>query len=347
MHAARRFSDTPGLWQGKVIVITGATAGVGRATARLAAERGASVGLIGRDAPALEDLRRELEMFHVPVRWVQCDVADARAVDAAADTFERELGPIDVWVNNAMLTVFSMAESLQAEEIRRVTEVTYLGSVHGTLAALRHMRPRNRGVIVQVGSALAYRGIPLQAAYCGAKHALRGFLDSLRAELHSKSRSIKLTAVHLPAVDTPQFDWARTHRSREPRPVAPVYTPEVAARAVLRAAARPKREYWLGGRTALTILANAVAPGLLDRYLGSQAVEGQHTDEPVLPDREDNLYEPVPGKHRERGRFGEESRTRALLLSEATVRTAAVVAAGAMGAALTYSIRALTSRSRR
>lgn len=336
-------SDKTAFWRGKVIVITGATAGVGRATARLAAQRGAAVGLIARDAIALEDLRRELEALGVPVRWVQCDVADARAVAAAADTFEHELGPIDVWVNNAMLTVFSMAEDLQAEEIRRVTEVTYLGSVHGTLAALHHMKPRNRGVIVQVGSALAYRGIPLQAAYCGAKHGLRGFLDSLRTELHSKSRSIELTMVHLPAVDTPQFDWARTHRSREPRPVAPVYAPDVAARAILHAAARPKREYWLGGRTALTILANAVAPGLMDRFLGSKAVEGQHTEEPVRADREDNLYEPVPGRHRERGSFGDESRDDALLVSETTVRAGALIAAGALGALLTYCARALGS----
>lgn len=340
---AALFSDRTAFWRGKVIVITGATAGVGRATARLAAQHGAAVGLIAREAIALEDLRRELEAFDVPVRWVQADVADAQAMEDAADTFEHELGPIDAWVNNAMLTVFSMAEDLSHEEIRRVTEVTYLGSVHGTLAALRRMKPRNRGVIVQVGSALAYRGIPLQAAYCGAKHGLRGFLDSLRAELHSKSRSIELTMVHLPAVDTPQFDWARTHRSREPRPVAPVYAPEVAAHAVLHAAEKPAREYWLGGRTALTILANAVAPGLLDRFLGSQAVEGQHGEEPVKPGRRDNLYEPVPGNHRERGRFGDESRNHALLLSETSVRAGALVAAGALGALLSHCIRALTS----
>jgi len=333
--------DKTAFWQGKVIVITGATAGVGRATARLAAERGAAVGLIARDAIALEDLRRELEGFNVPARWAQCDVADAQAVDAAADMFERELGPIDVWVNNAMLTVFSMAEDLQADEIRRVTEVTYLGSVYGTLAALRHMRPRNRGVVVQVGSALAYRGIPLQAAYCGAKHAMRGFLDSLRTELHSKSLSIELTAVHLPAVDTPQFGWARTHQPCEPRPVAPVYAPEVAARAVLQAAVKPKREYWLGGRTALLIIANAVAPGLMDRYLGSRTVDGQHTDQPVSPNRQDNLYDPVPGMHGERGRFGDEAQDDALLVSEGTARVGAVLAAGAAGALLACCIRAL------
>src|SRR5690606_8404563 len=209
------------------------------------------------------------------------DVADAEAVFRAAEECEAQLGPIDVWVNNAMATVFSRVEDLTPEEVRRVTEVTYLGYVHGTMAALRHMRGRDRGVIVQVGSALAYRGIPLQAAYCGAKHAIRGFTDSLRTELHHNGSNIKLTAVHLPAVNTPQFDWARTHEPEAPRPVAPVFKAEAAARAIVHAARYPRREYWLGGSTSLVILANTLLPGFLDRYLAANALEGQHRDEPV------------------------------------------------------------------
>jgi short-subunit dehydrogenase len=253
---------------GMVVVITGATAGVGRATALAFARRGAKLGLIARDEAALEDTRAEVAALGAEAETASLDVADAEAVARAADAFENSLGPIDVWVNNAMVTIFSSVEDLTAEEIARVTDVTYLGTVHGTLAALKHMRPRNRGVIVQVGSSLAYRGIPLQAAYCAAKHAVRGFTDSLRVELRQAHSNIHVTAVHLPAINTPQFDWARTRRQKQPRPVAPVFTPEAAAEAIVHAAEHLQREHWLGGMTPVTILANAVFPGLIGPHPG-------------------------------------------------------------------------------
>jgi short-subunit dehydrogenase len=312
---------------GMVVVITGATAGVGRATALAFARRGAKLGLIARDEAALEDTRAEVAALGAEAETASLDVADAEAVARAADAFENSLGPIDVWVNNAMVTIFSSVEDLTAEEIARVTDVTYLGTVHGTLAALKHMRPRNRGVIVQVGSSLAYRGIPLQAAYCAAKHAVRGFTDSLRVELRQAHSNIHVTAVHLPAINTPQFDWARTRRQKQPRPVAPVFTPEAAAEAIIYAAEHPQREHWLGGMTPVTILANAVFPGLMDRILGAQAIEGQQTEQLVDPDRKDNLFEPVPGKHQTEGRFGEEAKPSAWQFPEQPTRAGALAGA--------------------
>lgn len=328
------FQDRAGYWRGRVIVVTGATAGVGRATARLAARHGAHVGLIARNRQALESLRDELSAYGGRVAWAQADVADAGALETAAQSLEDALGPIAVWVNNAMATVFSPADELTPEEIRRVTDVTYLGSVYGLLAGLRHMRRRNRGVIVQVGSALAYRGIPLQSVYCGAKHALRGFIDALRSELRARDSGVALTMVHLPAIDTPQFDWARTHRPRAPRPVAPVYTAELAAVAVLHAAHRPVREYWLGGRTVLLALANALVPGMLDRYLARTAVTGQEREEAVAADRPDNLFEPVAGPYRAGGAFGHEARDRALLLSGPVAGWGQIALGVGMGVAL-------------
>ncbi len=323
---------------GKVVVVTGGTAGVGRATALEFARQGASVALLARDIAGLESTRSEIEAIDGTAAIFPVDVADADAVFEAAHECEAQLGPIDVWVNNAMTTVFSPVAKLTPAEIRRVTEVTYLGCVHGTLAALAHMRPRDRGVIVQVGSSLAYRGIPLQAAYCGAKHAVRGFTDSLRTELLHEGSNIKITAVHLPAVDTPQFEWARSHMRKEPRPVAPVYTSQAAGRAILHAARRPSREYWLGASTPLTIIGNMLFPGLLDRYLASEALEGQKREAEVHPDRSDNLFSPVAGKHRTDGVFGAEARRDPALVSASAVRAVAVsgvvIMIGLAGAAL-------------
>jgi short-subunit dehydrogenase len=308
---------------GKVVVVTGASAGVGLATARAFTQSGAHVALMARDSEGLERARAELDALgRGRVIALTADVADAGEVFAAAEHSEEVLGPTDIWVNNAMATAFSTVDDIGAAEFRRITEVTYLGYVHGTLAALSHMRPRDRGTIVQVGSALAYRSIPLQASYCGAKHAIRGFTDSLRSELIRARSGIAITAVHLPAVNTPQFDWARTHRRNEPRPAGPVYRPEAAARAILRAARSPKREYWVGMQTPILILANMLMPGWLDRYLAAKAVEGQSTGQPVQQPREDNLFTPVDGAHRTEGSFEEEAREKALVLSSSTARAA-------------------------
>lgn len=256
------------------------------------------------------------------------DVADADAVQAAAQTAASQLGPVSIWVDCAMLTVFSPVQEMSATEFRRVTEVTYLGFVHGTMAALAQMRSHG-GVIVQVGSALAYRGIPLQSAYCGAKHAIRGFSDSLRCELLHDKSDIRLVMVQLPAMNTPQFDWARTHMAYEPRPVAPVLQPEMAARTIVAAVLRPKREIWLGFSTLTAIIGNAVLPAYLDGYLARHAFKGQQTSAPVKPDRADNLFSPVTALHRTHGRFDAEARRSALSMPGTFVRLA-VFAGGAV-----------------
>jgi short-subunit dehydrogenase len=320
------------------IVIAGASAGVGRATAAAFARRGARIGLIGREQDALVDTADEVRRLGGSALALPLDVADAQAVRDAADRVERELGTIDVWINAAMLTVFSPVRKLSAEEIRRVTEVTYLGSAHGVLAALAHMRPRNRGTILQVGSALAYRGIPLQAAYCGAKFAIRGFLESLRSELISDGSGVRLCIVQLPAVNTPQFDWARTHMPRRPRPVAPVFQPEAIAEALVAAATEGRREYWLGWSSMKAILGAQLMPQFLDGYLARHAISGQLDDEPVSPDRIDNLEAAAPADlHGASGRFDDEARPHAVLLNPTIIRrviisgglaTAAAVGAG-------------------
>jgi NADP-dependent 3-hydroxy acid dehydrogenase YdfG len=290
--------------RGRVVVVTGAAAGVGRATAHAFARAGAKVGLIARDAEALQSVKAEIESFGGQAVVAAADVADGQAVFDAADTVAAALGPIDVWVNNAMVTVYSPVVDMTPEEFRRVTEVTYLGFVHGTMAALRHMRPRNRGIIVQVGSSLAYRAIPLQSAYCGAKHAIRGFTDSLRSELLHDRSGIAVTMVQLPAVNTPQFDWARLHIDHEPRPVPPVVQPEAIAAKIVRAAEAPCREVWLGLSTVKVILGSMVAPGWLDRLLARRAYRGEETKRTVPPGRRDNLFQPVHDLHRTRGSFG-------------------------------------------
>lgn len=316
------------------VVITGASAGVGRSVAHRFARAGARVGLIARDAGALEDAKNEVERFGSTAVVAPADVADPDAMFDAAQAIQRRLGSIDVWINDAMVTVFSPVWEITPEEFRRVTEVTYLGVVHGTMAALRHMRPRNRGTIIQVGSALAYRGIPLQAAYCGAKHAIRGFTDSLRTELIHAGSAITLTIVELPAVNTPQFDWARTRMPRQPRPVPPVVQPEAIARAILRAALRPEREYWVGWSTLKVILGNMLLPGVLDRYLARAAFEQQETRLPVTPGRRDNLMTPVHELHRTRGSFGSEARPSALVTVGPLARAAPVMAGGLAGLAV-------------
>lgn len=293
----------------KVVVVTGAGAGVGRATVEEFARRGYDVALLSRDearvARAVADLQK---MYRVRALGIPTDVADAEAVETAASLVERKLGPIDVWINVAMATVFAPVSKLTAKEFERGTRVTYLGQVHGTMAALSRMRTRNRGTIVNVGSALGYRSVPLQSIYCGAKFAVRGFTDALRSEIIHDRLDIHLTMVDLPAVNTPQFDWALNKMGKKAQPIAPIYEPEVAARAIFFAATHRRREVWVGFPTVKTILANQIAPGMIDRYLATAGYKGQLTDEPLEPDSPGNLFKPVPGDYGAHGRFDRRSR---------------------------------------
>jgi NAD(P)-dependent dehydrogenase (short-subunit alcohol dehydrogenase family) len=320
-------------------VVTGASAGVGRAVARRFARDGARIALLARGTDGLDAARREIEEAGATALVCPVDVASAAHVEEAAERIERELGPIDIWINNAMTSVFSPVREMQADEYRRVTEVTYLGVVHGTLAALRRMLPRDRGTIVQVGSALAYRGIPLQSAYCASKHAIEGFMDSLRCELiHDRSR-VHVTMVHLPAMNTPQFRWVKSRLPHKAQPVPPIYQPEVAADAIHWAAHHRRRELWVGGPTVKAIIGNRLAPGLLDHYLAATGYESQQTSEPEDPDRPNNLWEPVAGDHGAHGVFDARSCDVSPQLWAATHRAAtlgSVLAAAAMiiGAAL-------------
>ncbi len=294
--------------QPQVVVITGASAGVGRAAAQAFARRGASVALLARGRDGLDAACHEVEAGGGRALAIPTDVADADQVEVAAATVERLLGPIDVWVNNAMASVFSPVKEMPADEFRRVTEVTYLGYVYGTLAALRRMLPRDRGVIVQVGSALAYRGIPLQSAYCGAKHAIQGFTESLRCELiHDRSR-VRVTMVQLPAMNTPQFRWVKSRLPHKAQPVPPIFQPEVAAEAIVWAARGRRRELFVGFPTVQAILVNRLAPGLLDRYLAATGYDAQQTDEPEQPGRPHNLWQPLPGDHGAHGVFDDRAR---------------------------------------
>ncbi|HKU30619.1 MAG TPA: SDR family oxidoreductase [Arthrobacter sp.] len=279
---------------GQIIVVTGSSGGIGRATAIEFARQGATVALLARGEAGLAGAAREVEAAGGQAWTLSVDVADADAVDAAAARIESELGLIDVWVNVAFTSVFAPFSEIAPEEFKRVTEVSYLGYVYATMAALKRMRPRNRGVIVQVGSALAYRGIPLQSAYCGAKHAIQGFNESLRCELLHSSSGIHTTMVQMPAVNTPQFSWVLSRLPHQAQPVPPIYQPEVAARAVMYAADHPhRREYWVGGSTVATLIANAVVPGLLDRYLAKTGFKSQQTQERRKPDQPVNLWEPA------------------------------------------------------
>ena len=324
----------------EVVVITGASAGVGRATAKVFAENGARIGLIARGREALEGALADVEAAGGKAMSLPSDVAHPGEVEAAAQEVESRFGPIDVWVNNAMTTVFSPFKEITPEEFKRATEVTYLGTVYGTMAALKRMLPRNQGCIVQVGSALAYRSIPLQAPYCGAKHAIRGFTDSVRSELlHDKSQ-IHLTMVQLPAINTPQFSWCKTRLPRHPQPVPPVFQPEVAARAIYWAAHQRRREVFLGGSTLKAIFGNKVAPALLDRYLARTGYDAQQTDQPVSPDRPANLFEPVPGDYGAHGIFDESARETSVQFWETRHRTLTTVTAiGTATALIAWAFR--------
>jgi len=297
-----------------VVAVTGASAGVGRATARAFAREGADVGLIARGRERLEAAKHEIEATGRCAVVAEADVADSNQVESAAELIEAELGPIDVWVNNAMATVFAPVSDTTPEEFRRATEVTYLGSVWGTMSALRRMRARNHGTIVQVGSALAYRGIPLQTAYSGAKHAIQGFTEALRCELLHDHSAVRISTVQLPALNTPQFSWGLSRMPRRPQPVPPIYQPEVAAQAIVWAAGHPQRQLMVGWPTVKAILGNAVAPAYADHYLARNGYDAQQTERPADPGRPDNLFEPVPGDQAAHGPFDMQARARSVQL---------------------------------
>jgi len=277
----------------EVVVITGASAGLGRCVAREFAKHGANIGLLARGRAGLQGAKRDVERLGGKAIAIPTDVADPKQVFAAREKVEQEFGPIDVWVNVAMASVFSPIREMTPEDYKRTTDVTYLGFVHGTLAALRTMLPRNKGTIVQAGSALSVRSIPLQSAYCAAKHAMIGFTDSLRCELIHESSNVHVTVVQLPAMNTPQFGWVKSRLPHKPQPVPPIYEPEVAARAMYWAAHHRRREVWVGAPTVEAIVGQKLIPGLLDIYLGKTGYKSQQTSEPEDPNRLNNLYEPV------------------------------------------------------
>src|SRR2546430_2130693 len=323
----------------EVVVVTGASAGVGRATVQAFARRGARLGLIARGPDGLEAARKEVEQLGGSALVFAVDVANAEKVEEAAARVEEAFGPIDIWVNNAMVSVFSPVKEMTAEEFHRVTEVTYLGVVYGTLSALKRMLPRDRGSIVQVGSALAYRGIPLQAAYCGAKHAIQGFTESLRCELLHDGSHVHVSMVQLPAMNTPQFDWVKSRLPRQPQPVPPIYAPEIAADAIVWAASQRRREMSVGGPTVVAIWGNKIAAGLADRYLARTGYDSQQTDQPADPNRPDNLWQPLPGDHGPHGRFADRTTHRSpqTWINERLYPALAMIAAG--GAALLWGAR--------
>ena len=316
----------------EVVVITGASAGVGRATVREFAKRQACIGLIARGLDGLEGARREVQAAGGRALVLQADVADAAAVEQAAARVEQELGPIDIWINNATTSVFSPIREMQSEEFKRVTEVTYLGVVYGTQAALKRMLPRDRGTILQVGSALAYRAIPLQSAYCAAKHAIQGFTESLRCELINDRSHVHVTIVNLPAVNTPQFGWNKSRLPNHPQPVPPIYQPEVAAEAIYFAAHARRREMSVGMPTVVAIYGNRIAPGLGDYYLGRQGYASQQTNEPIDPHRPDNLWQPIPGDRGAHGIFDDRASASSLQLWANTNRLWFAVAGAATAA---------------
>jgi NAD(P)-dependent dehydrogenase (short-subunit alcohol dehydrogenase family) len=315
----------------RTVVITGGSAGVGRATALAFAQRGWNVALLARDASGLESAAKEIEQAGGQALTISADIADSEAVFAAAAHVTERWGAIDVWINNAMVTVFAPLAEITPEEFRRVTEVTYLGFAFGTMAALRHMRPRNAGTIVQVGSALSYRAIPLQTAYCGAKFAIRGFTDGLRSELQHDNSAIRVTMVQLPAVNTPQVDWARNKMPRRPQPIPPIHQPEGIAETIFRASQRPSRELWVGLASVRAILGTMIAPGLLDWLLaGAAGYEGQLTSETRRQGEADNLFQSVPGRHLAHGRFDDRSRLKAFAFDPALLRPALIVFTAAL-----------------
>lgn len=293
------------VFKNRVVVITGASGGVGRATAWEFAKQGAKLALLARDPEQLEATKKEVEELGGTAITIPCDVAFAEQVEAAAERTEHELGPIDVWVNNAMNSVFAPFRQIKPDEFKRVTDVTYHGQVYGTMSALKRMLPRNRGSIVFVGSALAYRGIPLQSAYCGAKHGIQGFYDSLRTELKHDNSKVKTCMVQLPALNTTQFGWVLSKLPNKPRPMGKVYQPEVAAKAIVYAAQHNRREVWVGFPTVQAIIGNNIAPWFADYVLAKNGVQGQQTDKPAAEDRKNNVWEPVPGDQGTYGEFGD------------------------------------------
>jgi NAD(P)-dependent dehydrogenase (short-subunit alcohol dehydrogenase family) len=318
------------------VVITGASAGLGRAIAHEFGKTGAQVGLISRDLAALDITAGEVERLGGTAATYAGDVSDDQAVEAAAASFEERLGPIDVWINNAMVSVFSPIKEMEAAEFRRVTEVNYLGYVYGTLAALRRMLPRNRGRIIQIGSALAVRSIPLQSGYCASKHAIVGFTDSLRCELYHDKSAVKAIVVQMPAMNTPQFTWVKSRLPNLPQPVPPIYEPEVGARVVLHAAMAPspRREYWVGGSTVKAIVGQKLIPGLLDLYLGKTGYKAQQRDEPDSPDRQNNVWQPVATSLGAHGPFDGKSRSFSLEAEVSKHRGWFLFGCGLLGAAL-------------
>ena len=325
--------------QPQVVVVTGASGGVGRAIAHAFAKRGAHVGLLARGRESLDDAAEEVRSLGGQALVVPTDVADADQVEAAAAAVEERFGAIDVWVNDAMATVFARFVDTDPDEYKRATEVTYLGFVYGTMAALRRMTERDQGTIVQVGSALSYRAIPLQAAYCGAKFAIRGFTDSIRTELLADRSRVRITMVQLPGVNTTQFNWCRSKLSKHPMPVPPIYQPEIPAEAVYWAAQHPRRELWVGYSTVQTILGNKLAPWLADRYLARSAISGQQVDDlPIGADRLDNLYDPLPDKAATHGIFNDQAISRSPQLWATTHRP---VIAAALSATAAVSVAAL------
>lgn len=329
------------------VVITGASAGVGRATVRCFAERDhANIGLIARGRGRLESAAEDVRSLGGSPLVLLCDVSDATAVDEAAQRMEEEFGPIDVWINCAMVTMLAPFEQIEPEEFRRITEVTYLGYVHGTLAALRRMRPRDHGVIVQVGSALAYRSIPLQSAYCGAKHAIVGFTDSIRSELIHDNSAVEISAVHLPAVNTPQFDWMRNRMPKRPQPLPPIYQPEVPADAIHHVAHHPRRELWVGRTAVMTIMGQKLAPELLDRELAEAAYPGQQTQEPAR-EGSDNLFDTVEGDYAAHGRFDDQATYFAPALTAAKHPSGTAVAGIAAIGGICLAAYLMSKRARR
>lgn len=322
--------------QRTTVVITGASAGLGRAIAHEFAKTGARVGLISRDLAALDATAAEVEQLGGTAATYAADVSDDQAIEAAAASFEERLGPIDVWVNDAMVSVFSPVKEMEAAEFRRVTEVNYLGYVHGTLTALKRMLPRNHGRIIQIGSALAVRSIPLQSAYCATKHAIVGFTDSLRCELHHDKSDVKAIVIHMPAMNTPQFTWVKSRLPRLPQPVPPIYEPEVGARVVLHAAltSSPRREYWVGGSTVKAILGQKFIPGLLDVYLGKTGYKSQQRKIPDSSDRPHNLWQPVATTLGAHGPFDKKSRPFSVEAEVSKYRGWFVFGCGLIGAAI-------------
>ena len=332
---------------GPVVVVTGSSAGLGRAIAHGFAKRGARIGLLARNPEALEAAKRECEALGGQALVLPTDVADADAVDAAATRVEEAFGPIDIWVNDAMVSVFSPVKDMKPSDYKRVTEVTYLGFVHGTLSALKRMLPRDKGTIIQIGSALAYRSIPLQSAYCACKHAINGFTDSLRCELHHDKSNVKITAIQMPAMNTTQFDWVKNLMPNDTQPVPPIFEPELAAEVVVEAGMvkNPRREYWVGSRTLLAIVGQKFIPGLLDWYLGKTGYKSQQLpDERKDPNAPNNLYKFVPGVHSARGKFADRAKYTSaevfVTLHRGWFALGAVTVLGAAGAALVLKKKA-------